>query len=241
MSLMARLTDKPAVPFAVACCVLVTLAAAEWLPAGDVPAPRKLTVAQVHTADEQGTADDRDAERDIAGWAATITARPLFNIGRRPPKTAAHKNVVASSDLPRLSGIMITPAGRRAIFSPDSGKPLVLAEGAVLEDGTIRRIAADSVTIQSAKGDLVLRPSFDRNHQSGGPIIGGAAFPPNAAAFNPAFPNPAFAPGLPQMPQPAPDQPDEANNAEGAPAQPIPRPPFPGAFRNPALLHVRPQ
>jgi hypothetical protein len=237
MSIIARLMDKPAVPFAVACCVLATLAAAEWLPAGEVAAPRPLTVAQIHTADDPGG----DTDRDTAGWASTITARPLFNIGRRPPKSASHSNAVASSDLPRLSGIMITPGGRRAIFSPESGKPLVLAEGAALEDGTIRRIAADSVTIQSAKGDMVLRPSFDHNHAAGTPIINGPAFPPNAAAFNPAFPNPAFAPGMPQVPQPAPDQSDDANNADGAPAQPIPRPPFPGAFRNPAQLHVRPQ
>jgi hypothetical protein len=241
MTLLARLTDKPAVLFAAACCVLAVLAAAEWLPAADVPAPRPLTVQQLHTADEQGNTDERDAERDTAGWAETINARPLFNIGRRPPKSAAHSTAVASTDLPRLSGITITPAGRRAIFSPESGKPLVLAEGAALQDGTIRRIAADSVTVQSARGDMVLRPSFDHNHQAGTPVIGGPVFPPNAAAFNPAFPNPAFAPGMPQPPQPAPDQPDDASNADGAPAQPVPRPPVPGAFRNPALQRVRPQ
>ena len=97
-----------AVPGAAAALLLLVLAV-EWLPAGAtavrVPPPN------LHP---RGAANEPDSvAKDTEGWARSIVARPLFAISRRPPKTLGGKNAVASTGLPRLSGIMISRAGKR--------------------------------------------------------------------------------------------------------------------------------
>jgi hypothetical protein len=231
--------------FAAAAAALLAIIVAEWLPSADAPPPRPAVLAP-HQAARDAAATPDAPERDVGGWADTIVARPLFTIGRRPPRAKGGASNVAAADLPRLSGIMITPSGRRAIFMPEGGKPLVLAEGATLQDGTIRSIAADSVTVQSTRGDLVLRPSFDRNRVPS-PILPTAPMFQPGGGFNPNIPNPAFNPGVPQ----ATNTGDDADDA--TPAQPVPppgqspmqqtiqpmQPAFPGAFRNPGLPRGR--
>jgi hypothetical protein len=69
------------------------------------------------------------AAEQLRRWLAASLARPLFAPDRRPIAAQAR----ATSDavaLPRLSGIMITPTGSRAIFGGvGGGKPVVVAEG----------------------------------------------------------------------------------------------------------------
>src|SRR5882724_9794992 len=58
---------------------------------------------------------------------STIVARPLFSPSRRP----LEKEAPVSEDFngKRLSGIIIAPEQRIAIFAVDGGKPLALGEG----------------------------------------------------------------------------------------------------------------
>jgi hypothetical protein len=223
--------------------VLLLLLGIEWLPAGDVvlpPAsrPKRATHAPVTLE-----------SKETALWARAIIARPLFSTSRRPPKG---KQTVTGTDttLPRLAGIMITKAGRRAIFMPEGGKSATLAEGATLEDNTIRQIRADYVVLSGPKGDFILRPSYDKQ-RVGGFVPGGVAgfqppgFQPPGfpqQGFNPGFPN-GFNPALntqpfqPPQPAPAPAN-DEPGDTNATPPPPPPQVPFPG-FRGP-LPHGRP-
>lgn len=93
-----------------------------------------------------------------ADLAATILARPLMSPGRRPP--AAVRAATPATELPRLTGIIISPDGRSAIFA---GKPraLVIPEGGQVGDYTVRQIAPGLVTLNGPVGLVALRPSFD--------------------------------------------------------------------------------
>ena len=218
--------------------VLAVLLVLEWLPAAPPPPVKPLVTPHVATADN-GEAD----ARDTGEWADTILARPLFVPGRKPPRTTPGQRAANLSGLPRLSGIMITGSGRRAIFAPDGGKPLVLGEGANLDDSTIKAIHADRVIITGPKGEIVLRPTYARAGSGGTSLPGVPSFQP--PGMNPGFPNPVFNPGFNpggaapgfqlQPPPPPPDGADggddagDANNQAPSQAiQPVAPQPFPG-------------
>ena len=229
---------------------LLLVLVAEWMPASDTPvvAPAQPLHLNGHTAEPDSAAKDTQA------WAHAITQRPLFSIGRRPPKVVAGHSPVASGGLPRLAGIMITQGGRRAIFMPEGGTPLTLAEGAALDDWTIRRILADQVILNGAKGDMVLRPTYDTSHGGGISIAGEGVPQPNAP--QPGFPQPPFTPGfrppgmpgpgMPAMGMPQPQVPPQANpdddngDAPSPPVAPAQPQPFAG-FRGPFIPRGRSQ
>lgn len=101
---------------------------------------------------------DQDDQREK--WLSTALARPLFTPDRRPP--AAAVPIAASADIPRLSGILVTPFGRSAIFAPpNSSKPMVVTEGTVLGPYTVKAITPDEVTVVGPSGARSLRPAFD--------------------------------------------------------------------------------
>jgi hypothetical protein len=205
-----------------ACAVLLVGLTLEWLPGGGGTV--KLPPAHVpHLAPAEQTGDSKDTD----DWAEAINARPLFTVGRHPPKYGNGPHPVSGNGLPRLAGIMITPYGKHAIFMPEGGKALTLAEGANLDDNTIRQIAADRVTLVGPKGQTVLLLTFDK--QSVGSLTTPGFVPPN---FNPGFPRPGF-PGLGGQPMAPgrffpPPQPG-AETPEGTQA-----PQFPG-FRGPNI------
>jgi len=164
--------------------------------------------------------------RATGNWAIAVLDRPLFSISRRPPKAAAGPSE-AAPDEARLSGILIGQFGKRAIFAPQGGgKPLVLAEGAQVNESTIRAIQADRVILASG---AVLQPAFDHNRV---PTTYTPPFQPGV----PNFPNPGFGggviaqPGFPRIPQIAPvpqpegdaSQPTMADGQAPAPVQPMP-------------------
>ncbi len=210
---------------------LALILVVEWLPSWPTTpmptAPKRMT-----SLNRAGT---RLAVRDTEEWASAILARPLFSISRRPPKVAAGRSA-ALDGMPRLSGIMIAPGIRKAIFAPEGGgKPVVLGEGASLADTAIRTIAPGEVILASGQ---VLRPMYDKNRVPGQSVYTPAGLP--APAFNnPNFANPAFQPpgfqppgfqppgfqqqGIPQPPfQPA-AAPGDGNEA-------APPPPFRGVM-----------
>jgi hypothetical protein len=165
--------------------------------------------------------------KDTGESADTVLGRPLFTVGRRPPKSSGGGHQANTSGLPRLAGIMITPAGKRAIFAPDGGKPLVLTEGAALDDATIRSIQRDRVVVNGPKGELVLWPTYDRS-KAGQLTPTLPTFP--QPGLNPGFPNPGFNPAFPgrpnfpvqMVPQPQPQgaSGDGSDDAGDTPSQP---------------------
>lgn len=122
----------------------------------------------------------------VARWAATILARPLFSPGRRPPAAAAAAPSIAAPTLPRVAGIVVTPAGRRAIFAEKGTKPLVLGEGGQISGFTVQSIQAGQVTVRGPEGVRVLSPTFDPD-----------AAPPASAPGAPPAPPGLSIPGLP--------------------------------------------
>lgn len=155
------------------------------------------------------------AARDTSAWVNAVLARPVFSISRRPPPVTKGLRGVAVLDQARLAGIMITRYGRRAIFAPQGGgKPLVLAEGAPVNEGTIRFIQPDRVVMASG---AVIRLSYDKTKAATT-----TGFMPFAPGFpNPGFPNPGFPPqNFPNLGLlPAQQPPGEENG------QPVPPPP----------------
>ncbi len=104
----------------------------------------------------------------------SVLARPLFHPDRRPaPLGGSAEALQAAETLPRLTGVVVTPAGRSAIFIPPGGKPTTVAEGSAMGALTVISIAAGEVTLQSADGIRKIRPSYaprdDRQIDSGPP------------------------------------------------------------------------
>jgi hypothetical protein len=221
-----------------ASAALILVLIMEWLPAGVAPPVPPAKVPHLAPADQTA------ASKDTADWADAIDQRPLFTVGRRPPKLGHGPSSATGTSLPRLSGIMITPSGRRAIFMPDGGKPLTLAEGASLDDNTIRQIKPDRVVLTGPKGTTELRLSFDKQVRS---LTTPAMAPFAQPGFTPGFPNPGFNPAFnPAQPgingQPVAPAQSNANteNADDGtpPPPPVPAPPFPG-FRGPNIPRGR--
>jgi hypothetical protein len=99
----------------------------------------------------------------ISQLIATILARPLFSPTRRPPEAEATDHSETSLSDMRLTGIMITPDQRVAIFAPASGKPLVRSEGDMISDWRIESIDGQSVSLTGPGGATTLEPKADPN------------------------------------------------------------------------------
>jgi hypothetical protein len=220
-----------ALPYYGAAAALVLILIVEWLPASQ---PAALPPARVpHLAPADQTADSKDT----SDWADAILQRPLFTVGRKPAKSDHGPHTTAGSGLPRLAGVIIMPAGRRAIFMPDGGKPVTVAEGASLDDCTVRQIRPDRVGLACPKGETVLLLTFDKTHPGGLVTTAAPAFP--QPGMTPGFPNPGFNPGFnpavpgfqgqpPQPVQPQNDNSDDSSDSTPAPAPPPQAPIFPG-------------
>ena len=115
------------------------------------PRPR----AAVATA-APGAAPDHTSE-----WIAAILARPVFSPDRRPPaEIASTPGVRLPEGLPRLSGVLVGPFGRSAIFAADGRKPLVVDVGGRIDAWTVRTIDVDTVQVSGPGGARTLHPSF---------------------------------------------------------------------------------
>jgi hypothetical protein len=267
VNIASAILAKPAWWFFAACAVFAAVLIGEWLPAAEPPHIARPIIAHVqkpHAAAAADSAGDKDSDgkdgdakdsdakdgdakdadaKDSDEWADTITARPLFTVGRRPPKAKSVGVAVADSGMPRLSGIIVTGASRRAIFMPDSGKAVVVAEGANLDDATVRRIAIDRVFISGPKGDMVLYPSFDHNRTPPAPCVpSGANFPQAGGPMG--FPqnfNPGFNGATSGVQPPNTGNGDDNDDSSPQPTPPIPPPQLPGGFRNPMFPRRPPQ
>ena len=101
-------------------------------------------------------------------WVNAILARPLFSPDRRPAANGAVVSATAASSLPRLSGVMVGPFGRRAIFAAEGSKPMVVGEGGHVSDWTVRVIEAGAVRLVGPGGEQVLHPSFAQSDGAAG-------------------------------------------------------------------------
>ena len=122
--------------------------------------------AVVAAAAVPAVAPDRTNE-----WVNAILARPLFSRDRRPAAGGGGTaSATAVSSLPRLSGVLVGPFGRRAIFAADGSKPMVVGEGAQVSNWTVRVIEAGAVRLMGPGGEQVLHPSFAQSDGGTGPV-----------------------------------------------------------------------
>jgi general secretion pathway protein N len=98
-----------------------------------------------------------DLAAEAAAWSATILQRPIFRPDRRPLAPDA----AAALPLPRLSAIVITAAGRTAIFSGDDGKSTAIQAGGVIDGYRVDSISPGEVKLTGPAGSKTLRPQFD--------------------------------------------------------------------------------
>lgn len=97
----------------------------------------------------------------VSAWGAVVLARPLFNPSRRPPAAGLAREV----EIPRLSGIMITPSEKIAVFSPAAGSPIIVVKNSRMGAFTVMSITSDSVTVKGPEGVIVLRSDFSHREQ----------------------------------------------------------------------------
>lgn len=129
-------------------------------PAVDATVRPARSAAGSMLADRQASADA--VTDQLRRWVAISLARPLFNPDQRPIASAAAVSDAAAG-LPRLSGIMITQTGRRAIFAATgAGKPQVVAEGGTIGGNVVQSITIEEVVLIGPDGRHNLHLTFDR-------------------------------------------------------------------------------
>jgi hypothetical protein len=147
---------------------------------------------------------------------ATALARPLFSSTRRPPQNAAAGGA-SDGDFTdkRLTGIVITPGQRIAIFAVTGDKPLKVSEGEDVSGWRVDNITLREVSLSGPGGTKVLQPKLDPNLVPPAPQPALANVP-----GRPGFPPPGRAPG--PLPAAAAGQPNRAvpPNIPGVPPRP---------------------
>jgi hypothetical protein len=101
---------------------------------------------------------------DTPGGGATVAAilaRPLFRADRRPAPADARGGPSGPGDLPRLTGILFSSDGSKAIFQPPGKeRAIVVAVGETVGDWRVQDIAAGAVTLTGPGGTRRLEPKF---------------------------------------------------------------------------------
>lgn len=126
-------------------------------------------------------AEPRPARVPVHGVAASAAAledaariildRPVFSPSRRPGVVAAP----ASTELPRLAGVIVGPDGARAIFAgADNSRAIVARAGGHAGPYLIRSVGLNGVSVIGPNGPQLLHPTYDHD-------------PPRATAEGPAI------------------------------------------------------
>ena len=109
-------------------------------------------------------AEDAEPAGDVLDEAAKkALARPLFSRTRRPEaerETETAAETVKPNGLPRLSGVIVGPTGRHALFSDANSKVTARAEGDTMGEFTIRRILPGIVVLMGPEGERVLYTAY---------------------------------------------------------------------------------
>ena len=92
---------------------------------------------------------------------ADILARPLFNPSRRPAAPVAAGPGSSEGPLPRMTGVVVSPAGSYAIFASGGSKPVVVEVGGRVGAYVVQSIEAGHVTLGGPEGRRVVAPAFD--------------------------------------------------------------------------------
>ena len=125
----------------------------------DIPPPADVTPPPPPAAPMASRASAPAADRERE-WVATALARPLFSPDRRPSSVAATVATAGPSGLPRLTGTLVGPSERSAIFAAAGRNPIVVHEGGRIDAYTVMSIEAGQVRLRGPDGMRILHPTF---------------------------------------------------------------------------------
>lgn len=152
---MAQLTWTPRLVLLGLCAGLSAIVGLEVIRAGvDVVTPW-------FAADEDGAKPTRSLSQlaNVDIMAKDILKRPLFNATRRPPEPKKPK-IEPPVLHGRLSGIVIHPDAKEALFARSGGgMPVVVKEGGQIDGFTLASVEVDRVVLRSSFGDQIFRPT----------------------------------------------------------------------------------
>ena len=133
-------------------------------------------------------------------WRDVVLSRPLFDPSRRPPLAIAPAPAVPV-EIPRLSGIMVTPTEKIAVFAPAAGDPIIVSDNGHFGPFTVLDITGDTVTIKGPDGVTMLRSDFSFQGTGTGSRHGQAILPGgiNLSQISVPLPNAATWPGPPAI------------------------------------------
>jgi hypothetical protein len=139
------------------------------------------------------------APPNIDADVAEILERPLFSQNRAASPAASAEETDEGKGPQqlqrRLSGVMISPDGREALFQHDGEKPVAVKLGGQIDGWTVASVEPDHVVLKSGIGQLIV------NLANGA----GASRPaPRAQARNPNAAKTAVAAAANQAQRPAP-------------------------------------
>ncbi|HUC12743.1 MAG TPA: hypothetical protein VL985_20295 [Stellaceae bacterium] len=151
--------------------------------------------ASVRATPRLASAPQPEASARLDTMVAEILARPLFSSTRRPPSEDRPVADTGLSDT-RLTGILIEPGHRFAIFAPTGDKPLMVSEGDMVSGWRVENITPRNVSLSGPEGTQTLEPKIDPNLAPPAPRPGSV---PAATPFRPAavsLPRPGLPPAF---------------------------------------------
>jgi hypothetical protein len=92
----------------------------------------------------------------LAHDVGIILARPLFSPSRRPSAIAP----AILAEPPRLTGVIIAPHARLALFASTGGKVTAVAKGDSIAGYVVHSISMNAVLVSGPEGTRTLRTSF---------------------------------------------------------------------------------
>ena len=117
---------------------------------------------------------------------ATALDRPLFSPTRRPP-SAGGGPVEEAFIGDRLTGIIVSPERRLAIFAVPAGKPIVVTEGDSVGGWQVETITPTAVSLRGPSGSRIFQPKADAALDAKRRALPAAnAVPPGPPAGRPA-------------------------------------------------------
>jgi hypothetical protein len=149
-------------------------------------------VAVRHPPKVQPRVASEDPEDHTDAWLADVLARPLFSRDRKPtPPASKAGGSQTLAALPRLTGVVLGPFGRTAIFAgTDGAKAVVVNEGKTVGPYTVQSIRPGGVTVDGPQGEQRVSLGADAATRSA------------LAAEIPRPPQPVMPPGIPGLPPP---------------------------------------
>lgn len=142
--------------------------------------PKPAPVPVSRTASEAAKTTPADP---VGVWTAAILARPLFNPDRRPTAVTAAEPTRTQQEPPRLTGILVTPQGSRAIFAAAEGeRGTIVGEGMRLGAWQVVAIRSGEVQLSGPDGGRIMRPSYSNAPASSTPVA------PDPTALLPPMP-----------------------------------------------------